>query len=830
MQIKKVYIEQFGKIVKKEISFHPEINIIYGENESGKSTLENFILTMFYGHKTSRKYGVDARVQYIPFGKEFTFGHMVFEKDGKSYVVERKMGQKRKDDFFRSFDEVTYDQASFDEHLGKALFDLELEPFLKTLFVSQNTTRFYPEKDESLNTKLTNLLETGDEDISFTKAMDTIDKEMKFIKSPRKSGALDELYEKLSSLYERLDLAKNRREKLDRLEKKLFQTELTLKSNKIKREKISHLKDTLHLYEVREEVFQIFNSLESIAKIKEEHQTRKNVLSTNGLQSFREEIEELEKDRELMASISEDLHKSNRELMAITLELEPYFGYTDLPENTAITLVGIQGEEKLILEKLKQFEAKSNIPLGFVEKQEELTKLLHQYEVRLKKLRPRKSSHLIASLVAVTSLTLSMAIFKNLLYGFFGVGILSATLLLIKSFSQRKQSRRLFKVERIEEKINILAKSLEMDPIEVIKAKKVIEGLPKKKERISLQNQLGKIQEQKQNYFNSTGALNLDGFIQGEGIYKTLVEEKKDILRRQKDLEKELRVQSEKVIKSWDNLLKNLMEYGYDKDQWEPDDFLDSYEQKMQRELNLISQEDSLWYTLKSLIGEKSPQEFKEDIETMEEMGLLEGTDLELVRDKEQQYGDKEIQLSKEIVELTEGKNALQGEEPLLIEDEISSWLEEEVRLERKYLVLQTTRELMMDTYEELRSKFIRELNEKVSMIFQTITKSSRQVKVAEYFSMVLEEDKRIRPEDYLSKGSIDQLYLSLRLAMADLIFDGEKVPIFLDEPFVSYDGERLANVLNYLLQNKEKYQVFIFTCHEREMAILKDYGHVIYL
>ena len=67
-----------------------------------------------------------------------------------------------------------------------------------------------------------------------------------------------------------------------------------------------------------------------------------------------------------------------------------------------------------------------------------------------------------------------------------------------------------------------------------------------------------------------------------------------------------------------------------------------------------------------------------------------------------------------------------------------------------------------------------------------------------------------------LSKGTKEQVYLSLRLALIDhLDEDKEKLPIFLDEALVNWDGFRLNNLYKILGEIKEKRQVFIFTCHK---------------
>jgi uncharacterized protein YhaN len=136
----------------------------------------------------------------------------------------------------------------------------------------------------------------------------------------------------------------------------------------------------------------------------------------------------------------------------------------------------------------------------------------------------------------------------------------------------------------------------------------------------------------------------------------------------------------------------------------------------------------------------------------------------------------------------------------------------------------------MKESYDKLRHDYSKDLNEKVTGIYCEITSSDRTIKVNELFGLNYSEGGVLFSEDFLSTGSLEQLYLSLRLAMAEIMFPKIKVPIFLDEPFVSYDKVRLGRVLDYLVAQKDKYQLFIFTCQEREMEIIKEGATVISL
>ena len=55
MRIDSIYIESFGKFKNYSLDFHDGMNIIYGDNESGKSTIMAFIEMMFYGRTAQEK-------------------------------------------------------------------------------------------------------------------------------------------------------------------------------------------------------------------------------------------------------------------------------------------------------------------------------------------------------------------------------------------------------------------------------------------------------------------------------------------------------------------------------------------------------------------------------------------------------------------------------------------------------------------------------------------------------------------------------------------------------------------------------------------------------
>ncbi len=77
-----------------------------------------------------------------------------------------------------------------------------------------------------------------------------------------------------------------------------------------------------------------------------------------------------------------------------------------------------------------------------------------------------------------------------------------------------------------------------------------------------------------------------------------------------------------------------------------------------------------------------------------------------------------------------------------------------------------------------------------------------------------------------ISTGTLEQAYLSLRLAIVDHLDQGaEPLPLFVDEVFVNWDAERRAQGLEVLTRLAEKRQVFLFTCHPYMAREIEEAG-----
>ena len=142
------------------------------------------------------------------------------------------------------------------------------------------------------------------------------------------------------------------------------------------------------------------------------------------------------------------------------------------------------------------------------------------------------------------------------------------------------------------------------------------------------------------------------------------------------------------------------------------------------------------------------------------------------------------------------------------------------------FITVSLRKNKVIESFEKMKNsvtpKFTNNLSETISQIFNN---KYSKVKFNEENGLIVElENGDYVPADRLSIGTIDQLYLSLRISMIDELSE-EKLPLFLDESFAYYDNNRLENALKYITNNLESRQTLIFTCANREKEILDKMG-----
>lgn len=144
-------------------------------------------------------------------------------------------------------------------------------------------------------------------------------------------------------------------------------------------------------------------------------------------------------------------------------------------------------------------------------------------------------------------------------------------------------------------------------------------------------------------------------------------------------------------------------------------------------------------------------------------------------------------------------------------------------KLEDTYAALEIAQNTLINASAELQRKFAPRISRRAQELFRKLTGSR-------YDRLTLGEDLSLRAgaqgEDTLrsslwrSDGTVDQLYLALRLAVAEELT--ADAPLVLDDALVRFDDVRLASAMEILKDCAQKKQVILFTCQNREKAALE--------
>ena len=138
MKIKNLKINGFGKVKEKEFEFQDGINLIYGKNESGKSTILKFIISMFYGLTKNKNGGTIPELEkYEPWDNEVFSGKIVYQlDDGETYEVYRDFKKKNPKIFNQNLEEISQ-HFTIDKTKGNQFFydQIGLEEYLLLLLL-----------------------------------------------------------------------------------------------------------------------------------------------------------------------------------------------------------------------------------------------------------------------------------------------------------------------------------------------------------------------------------------------------------------------------------------------------------------------------------------------------------------------------------------------------------------------------------------------------------------------------------------------------------------------------------------------------------------------
>lgn len=210
---------------------------------------------------------------------------------------------------------------------------------------------------------------------------------------------------------------------------------------------------------------------------------------------------------------------------------------------------------------------------------------------------------------------------------------------------------------------------------------------------------------------------------------------------------------------------------------------------------------------------------YKTEIPIEKINSIIESNNLPLL---EEQLNTNKIKLTG--LEIEENTILPQLDNLVNLEERLEADRQKKTELLQKEEVINLAIENLNKAYEEMKTTITPKFTNNLSEGIKEITNNKyEKVAINDENGMIIENARGEYVEaNKLSTGTIDQLYLALRLSMIKDL-SKETLPIILDETFAYFDNARLEKIIQYLNEKAKEHQTIIFTCTNREKEILDN-------
>jgi len=783
MKINSLFISSFGAIKNLKLDFSNGFNVIYGDNENGKTTVMAFIKMMFYGsERGGSTLSKNIRKKYTPWDGSAMAGSIDFTLNGKKYRLEKEFRSSNSTDKTTLFDLDLSESKATPSDVGTAIFGLSAAAFERSVFIGQFG---FPESDKEaegeLSGKLSNLTLTGDENVSFEAVSGHLQKaKLQLMSKSGKAGEYDKNVKLLSDL--ELEIKKGELAKQEYSSKKakaeILQNEIVL---------LQKNSDELRIKIEQEQEILNYGKYKKLLELKGRlDKTSENLRLPDG--GIIDDIY-LGKIKFCLSKAENAINLKNSKQNEISLLEQSIKAGLNPPEDaTAENAKSLEKEIEAGEKKLSE----ANLTL------KEKAERISEFENGLPELKKRKKAvnlPIILTSVILCALGAVFAFINPIVtYVTIGAGVLA----LILAFVIRPIDKKLIEERMLE----IQALMLEYSEQEKI-ISQLTQELNFKKDKLHAINTA-----------LSTTA--------------SVLEKQENIL---KGLRTELTEADIKATQKTDELLELFSKYR-------EVESLEAVVTALPEIAVLTDEIKSIKTELAVYIKELGGISYET---AKEKLGALEGKNLESNIDfkalKEEysrqitEIGDKKA----ELVSLVSEAKALRTQIELLEKNRSRrEILEKKVKAQKEYCdILDIALLTLSESFSEVHSSYGAVLEKEAAQIFSKLTNGKYEsMSISKGFDISVREKEVFgtREVGFLSSGTVDQSYLSLRLALAKLICDSnEKLPIFLDDSLAQYDDSRTENAIAFLKEYAESEQVIMFTCHRSISDLAEKTGANIY-
>jgi uncharacterized protein YhaN len=862
MKIKEIRLKNFGKYKDSDrpLVFKEGVNVVYGLNEAGKSTLFNGLMTLLYGYKPANR---EAH-PYLGWGENKMEVAGSFEDGDGEFYIERKLMSSVTGKLIRDHQEQKINNKPLDVLQSISRPTYESIYALSLHDVVQMEDKPWSEVEDRL------ILNYGMESVlSPREVLQVLDQDMKKIFNPRAQAknARVKVLEKVIK-----DLKKERTSILDNQEA-VRDKEETLKAHIEERDGLlkqeALLSKDIQWWEKHEKVIDLTKGIEALSIVKKELQGQIGQIpeAARGIQELGQALEKhqmgldkLKREKETYDKALKPLTELETHCLSAEDQIRPLLNRFRKYESNKVLQ---ESKEQVLTDKRKQLEALvSDIMAAPSDQQiralattnitsiEGKIETLERLKLEIEKLKeaiyakqstPTQFSSalgmglaILGCLVFAGGLYLNQDIIKYaavLLIAFGGFKWLSNSRQVdqedIKVFNNKiefneKQSEdQVDGLVREVSQLGILPDQIKMAGQRLVSILKQAKTLAHDLEAsiLAFGDTMASLEEEGREITSQLVSLGIiaqgadidDKFIENvlsgaiqKRTYNVEIKSKSDLIdKRIKEGQSQYQALSGQyeVLKSYFlNLGDGDLDAGINK--------LKTFDKLLEKEALLLDQLD-----------EKDPGRIMRE-------QIHKGSDTELdiskikieLREISERISDTKVAIRG--IE-TEIKHLLEGVDLFDVESQLSALEEELEEAKIAYDKLLTLRTLVAAYDQSYREEHQPDIHKRTGKYFEQISQGKynrvyNDELIGKTALVVRQGEEEREVENGLSQGTKDQLYLALRLALADeLDKDTTAMPLFLDELFVNWDMPRLEEGLALINTIAEKRQVVVFTCHK---------------
>lgn len=769
MKIREINITAFGKHKNLHLEFPDGFTVFYAPNEWGKTTLMAFIRMMFYGNAgKSSDIGKNPRKKYRPWNSDIMAGSVVFNHEGRNYRLEREFKGSNSADKIDLIDLDTNEIYSLSGKgdIGEKFFSMTDGAFERSVFIGNLKDISKNEAaDGEINSKLSVL--SSEDDASFDEVfgrLKTANEEL-FSKSG-KVGKCDKAKFSLLELERQLAEASEKEKIILDLQKSIAEKEEeAYRASILSAEKFNLLKSADKIKK-RFFIERYIETMKTKAALEEKLSLKNGkVINEDFFLQCKERLDQLDQLEKRNAELKDEVEKLQirAEVLCNSKQAaeECLNGFNLEKLNTQSEEIDRKAEEQSII--IKKLKAELELPIF------------------KKKIRP------VLSIIGLVFLVVGFcgAVYTTLQIPCLCIGLLGAFLALCGLIFRKKVAFENPDLRR-----------------QLIEASTVLNGILDKKQQI-LKNI-----EKRELEFSDTK----DSLSSARALHRNALAD----LSRSQEAIVELEAKYDALLSEFLHFVSSLCKCSYKEMAVAVIDEAENYYKQLEQltqTLPIISANANC----------NSVEDAEKKLSAYDSLQLPDGyseNDLENIKEDFKSASDNSSKLRSELSAM---KAQLKAAEEQLVSTEVLKRKKKELQEKiDAYILYGKTANIAADTLEEafreMRKSFSGTLDSRTAEIFRTLTNQHYEnISVSKNFDLSFNDKYSFgtKKSVYLSTGAEDQLYLSLRLALSEMICEnGESLPILMDDPLYSFDDSRAFLTLDFLKKYSADKQIIMLTCH----------------